>query len=107
MQVRRRWSFGLPSILLMVTLAAAGAQHRVHPPDSVAWNEGAARQGEVIRAFGNFVVGGNYTVGLVVFTILVIINFVVITKGAGAWRKSPHGLPWMPCPANRWPSMPI
>ena len=42
-----------------------------------------AAAGEVIRAFGNFVVGGNYTVGLVVFTILVIINFVVITKGAG------------------------
>jgi flagellar biosynthesis protein FlhA len=42
-----------------------------------------AAAGEVIRAFGTFVVGGNYTVGLVVFTILVIINFVVITKGAG------------------------
>ena len=45
--------------------------------------KGQAAAGEVIRAFGNFVVGGNYTVGLVVFSILVIINFVVVTKGAG------------------------
>ena len=41
------------------------------------------RRGRVIEAFGDFVVGGNYAVGLVVFAILVIINFVVVTKGAG------------------------
>ncbi len=45
--------------------------------------EGTQAAGQVIRAFGTFVVGGNYAVGLVVFLILVIINFVVITKGAG------------------------
>ena len=45
--------------------------------------EGTAAGGDVIRSFGEFVVGGNYAVGLVVFIILVIINFVVITKGAG------------------------
>ncbi|MEO5971723.1 MAG: flagellar biosynthesis protein FlhA [Bdellovibrionia bacterium] len=45
--------------------------------------EGTAAAGDVIRSFGEFVVGGNYAVGLVVFIILVIINFVVITKGAG------------------------
>lgn len=45
--------------------------------------EGTSAAGEVIRAFGEFVVGGNYAVGLVIFTILVIINFIVITKGAG------------------------
>src|SRR6185295_12414363 len=39
--------------------------------------------GKVIEAFGHFVIGGNYTVGIVVFVILVIINFVVITKGSG------------------------
>ncbi len=44
---------------------------------------GTAAGGEIIRAFGEFVVGGNYAVGIVVFIILVIINFVVITKGAG------------------------
>jgi len=45
--------------------------------------EGVSAAGEVIRSFGEFVVGGNYAVGIVVFVILVIINFVVITKGAG------------------------
>lgn len=44
---------------------------------------GSGAAGEVIRAFGEFVVGGNYAVGIVVFIILVIINFIVITKGAG------------------------
>ncbi|MBI5827640.1 MAG: flagellar biosynthesis protein FlhA [Deltaproteobacteria bacterium] len=45
--------------------------------------EGPGAAGQVISSFGNFVVGGNYAVGFVVFSILVIINFVVITKGAG------------------------
>lgn len=45
--------------------------------------EGASAAGQVIKSFGNFVVGGNYAVGFVVFAILIIINFVVITKGAG------------------------
>lgn len=46
-------------------------------------SEGTAAAGEVIKSFGEFVVGGNYAVGIVVFIILVIINFIVITKGAG------------------------
>jgi flagellar biosynthesis protein FlhA len=46
-------------------------------------HNGAHAAGHVIAAFGQFVVGGNYAVGMVVFTVLVIINFVVITKGAG------------------------
>jgi flagellar biosynthesis protein FlhA len=45
--------------------------------------QGTAAAGDVIKAFGEFVVGGNYAVGIVVFAILVIINFIVITKGAG------------------------
>jgi flagellar biosynthesis protein FlhA len=45
-------------------------------------NEGALAAGKVIKSFGSFVVGGNYVVGLIVFIILVIVNFVVITKGA-------------------------
>jgi flagellar biosynthesis protein FlhA len=44
---------------------------------------GTSAAGEVIRSFGEFVVGGNYAVGIVIFVILVIINFIVITKGAG------------------------
>lgn len=46
-------------------------------------SEGFSAAGEIIHAFGSVVVGGNYAVGIVVFVILVIINFVVITKGAG------------------------
>lgn len=45
--------------------------------------EGTSAAGEVIHSFGEFVIGGNYAVGIVVFIILVIINFIVITKGAG------------------------
>ncbi|HCM39623.1 MAG: flagellar biosynthesis protein FlhA [Bdellovibrionales bacterium GWA1_52_35] len=45
--------------------------------------QGTGAAGEVIRSFGEFVVGGNYAVGVVIFIILVIINFIVITKGAG------------------------
>jgi len=44
---------------------------------------GTGAAGQVIESFGEFVIGGNYAVGLVVFSILVIINFVVVTKGAG------------------------
>ncbi|EDP73755.1 FHIPEP family type III secretion protein, partial [Hydrogenivirga sp. 128-5-R1-1] len=44
-------------------------------------NEGVDSAGHVIKAFGEFVVGGNYIVGIIVFVILVTINFIVITKG--------------------------
>jgi flagellar biosynthesis protein FlhA len=84
MQVRRPLEFSVfPSILLMVTLLRLALNIASTRLILLHGNEGAAAAGEVIRAFGNFVVGGNYTVGLVVFSILVIINFVVITKGAG------------------------
>ena len=46
-------------------------------------HEGPEAAGKVIKAFGEFVVAGNYAVGIFVFVILVIINLVVITKGAG------------------------
>ncbi|MNH02811.1 Flagellar biosynthesis protein FlhA [compost metagenome] len=46
-------------------------------------HNGSAAAGHVIEAFGNVVIGGNYAVGIIVFMILVIINFVVVTKGAG------------------------
>jgi flagellar biosynthesis protein FlhA len=73
-----------PSLLLITTLFRLSlnvATTRVillHGAD-----EGTAAAGEVIESFGNYVVGGNYAVGIVIFIILVIINFIVITKGAG------------------------
>ena len=45
--------------------------------------DGTAAAGKIIESFGEFVVGGNYAVGIIIFTILVVINFIVITKGAG------------------------
>ncbi|HET9960725.1 MAG TPA: flagellar biosynthesis protein FlhA [Nitrospiraceae bacterium] len=84
MQVRRPLEFSVfPSILLMVTLLRLSLNIASTRLILLHGSEGVAAAGEVIRAFGNFVVGGNYTVGLIVFLILVIINFVVITKGAG------------------------
>ncbi|KQQ40653.1 flagellar biosynthesis protein FlhA [Methylobacterium sp. Leaf125] len=46
-------------------------------------HEGTAAAGHVIEAFGNFVMGGNFVIGIIVFAILIIVNFVVITKGSG------------------------
>jgi flagellar biosynthesis protein FlhA len=46
-------------------------------------HEGSAAAGHVIQAFGGFVMGGNFVIGVIVFTILVVVNFVVITKGSG------------------------
>ena len=46
-------------------------------------HEGTAAAGHVIQAFGGFVMGGNFVIGVIVFTILVVVNFVVITKGSG------------------------
>lgn len=84
MQVRKPLEFSVfPSILLMVTLFRLSLNIASTRLILLHGNEGPAAAGEVIRAFGNFVVGGSYTVGLVVFVILVVINFVVVTKGAG------------------------
>lgn len=84
LQVRRPIEFSVfPSILLVITLFRLSLNIASTRLILLHGNEGAGAAGEVIRAFGNFIVGGNYTVGLVVFSILVIINFVVVTKGAG------------------------
>jgi flagellar biosynthesis protein FlhA len=72
-----------PTVLLVTTLlrlALNVASTRVVLLDG---HTGTGAAGKVIEAFGAFVIGGNYAVGLVVFSILVIINFVVVTKGAG------------------------
>ncbi len=73
-----------PSILLVTTLFRLSLN--VATTRRILLNgaeEGTAAAGDVIKSFGDFVVGGNYAVGIVVFLILVIINFIVITKGAG------------------------
>ena len=71
-----------PSILLTVTLLRLSLNVASTRLILLHGNEGTSAAGQVIRAFGTFVVGGNYVVGLIVFFVLVLINFVVITKGA-------------------------
>jgi len=72
-----------PSILLITTLFRLSLNIASTRLILVHGDEGSHAAGRVIQAFGTFIVGGNYVVGIVVFMILVIINFVVITKGAG------------------------
>ncbi|GAM09680.1 flagellar biosynthesis protein FlhA [Geobacter sp. OR-1] len=72
-----------PSLLLITTLFRLSLNIASTRLILLHGSEGAESAGAVIKAFGQFVVGGNYVVGAVIFLILVIINFVVITKGAG------------------------
>ncbi len=72
-----------PVILLMTTLARLSMNIASTRLILLHGNNGPGAAGNVIRSFGQFVVGGNYAVGFIIFVILVIINFVVITKGAG------------------------
>jgi flagellar biosynthesis protein FlhA len=82
--VRRALEFAsFPTVLLGATLLRLGLNVASTRVVLIRGHTGAHAAGHVIAAFGQFVVGGNYAVGLVVFTVLVIINFVVITKGAG------------------------
>ncbi|MBA1146993.1 flagellar biosynthesis protein FlhA [Ectothiorhodospiraceae bacterium WFHF3C12] len=72
-----------PSILLVATLLRLALNVASTRVVLMNGHTGTGAAGNVIEAFGDFVIGGNYAVGLVVFAILVIINFVVVTKGAG------------------------
>ena len=72
-----------PTILLVATLMRLGLNVASTRVVLLYGHEGGDAAGKVIEAFGEVVIGGNYVVGLVVFLILVIINFVVVTKGAG------------------------
>jgi flagellar biosynthesis protein FlhA len=80
----RPLDFGVfPSLLLIATLLRLALNVASTRVVLLEGHQGGDAAGKVIEAFGAFVVGGNYAVGLVVFLILVIINFVVVTKGAG------------------------
>ncbi|HKL24782.1 MAG TPA: flagellar biosynthesis protein FlhA, partial [Desulfuromonadales bacterium] len=72
-----------PSLLLTTTLLRLSLNVASTRLILMRGHEGPAAAGSVIRSFGQFVVGGDYVVGIVIFLILVLINFMVITKGAG------------------------
>ncbi len=72
-----------PSLLLVLTLFRLSLNVASTRLILLNGSEGQGAAGSIIQSFGSFVVGGNYVVGLVIFIILVLINFMVITKGAG------------------------
>ena len=72
-----------PSVLLFATMLRLGLNVASTRVILVDGHEGHEAAGKVVAAFGEFVIGGNYVVGFIIFTILMIINFIVVTKGAG------------------------
>jgi len=72
-----------PSLLLITTLFRLSLNIASTRLILLHGHEGPGAVGQVINSFGNFVVGGNYAVGLIIFLIMVLINFIVITKGSG------------------------
>lgn len=72
-----------PTVLLVTTLLRLSLNVASTRVVMLEGHKGPDAAGKVIEAFGHFLVGGNFTVGIIVFMILVVINFVVITKGAG------------------------
>ncbi|HMM54175.1 MAG TPA: flagellar biosynthesis protein FlhA [Candidatus Desulfobacillus sp.] len=84
MYTRKPLDFSIfPTVLLVTTLLRLSLNVASTRVILLEGHTGGDAAGKVIEAFGHFLVGGNYAVGLVVFVILVVINFVVITKGAG------------------------
>ena len=82
--VKRPLEFSVfPSVLLMVTLLRLALNVASTRVVLMHGHEGPGAAGNVIESFGQFVIGGSYAVGFVVFAILTIINFIVVTKGAG------------------------
>ena len=82
--VARPLEFGVfPSVLLLATLLRLALNVASTRVVLLHGHTGSDAAGKVIEAFGEFVIGGNYAVGVVVFGILTIINFVVVTKGSG------------------------
>ena len=75
--------FIFPSMLLVLTLFRLALNIGSTRLILLHGSEGPLAAGSIIMSFGNFVVGGNYVVGMIIFIILVLINFMVITKGSG------------------------
>ena len=72
-----------PTVLLLATVMRLSLNLASTRLILAHGHEGTDAAGSVIQAFGNFVMGGNFVIGLIVFSILVLVNFVVITKGSG------------------------
>jgi len=98
--------FRFPSLLLLLTLFRLSLNLASSRRILLHGNEGAGAAGRVIEAFGQFVVGGNYIVGFVLFIALIAIQYIVVSHGAVPPPKSPRASLSTRCPASRWPSTP-
>ncbi len=85
-----------PTVLLIATMLRLALNLASTRLILAHGHEGTAAAGHVIEAFGRFVMGGNFVIGIIVFTILVIVNFVVITKGSGRIAEVRFHLDGMP-----------
>ena len=84
LQTKKALDFiAFPTVLLVTTMLRLSLNVASTRVVLTEGHSGPAAAGKVIEAFGHFLIGGNYTVGIVVFVILTIINFTVVTKGAG------------------------
>jgi flagellar biosynthesis protein FlhA len=83
-KIRRPLEFSaFPSVLLFATMLRLALNVASARVILVSGHEGHDAAGKVVAAFGEFVIGGNYVVGFIIFAILMIVNFFVVTKGAG------------------------
>jgi flagellar biosynthesis protein FlhA len=93
-----------PTVILLTTLLRLSLNVASTRVVLLEGHTGTGAAGSVIESFGHFLIGGNFAVGLIVFAILVVINFVVITKSASP--RSARASRSMRCRANRWRSTP-
>ncbi len=103
MYIREALEFSIfPSLLLLTTLFRLALN--ISSTRQILLNGGYA--GEVIKTFGEFVIQGNVVVGLIIFLIIVLVQFWSSPRAPSAWPRSAPGSPSTPCPASRWPSTP-
>ena len=96
-----------PTLILILTLFRLSLNIATTRMILSHGSDGPDQVSDIITSFGNFVVGGNYVIGIVVFSILVLINFMVITKGSTRVAELQHALYLTLCLVNRWRWMQI
>ena len=98
-----------PLVLLLATVLRLSLNVASTRVVLIRGHEGPDAAGNVIASFGEFVIAGNYVVGFIIFIILMIINFIVVTKGAGRTSeviaRELQGLPSMLSQASKWQLM--
>ena len=106
-QILRPAQFSVfPSLLLLMTLFRLSLNLASSRRILLHGAEGPSAAGRVIEAFGQFVVGGNYVVGFVLFLALIAIQYIVVSHGAVRTAEVTARFTLTPCRASRWRSMP-